>query len=254
MKIRLLGTGYGDCKVKKKCSFDVRHKGGVVVDEKILIDAPEDVIDAAVSLGYPEIFKNISEIFISHSHKGHFSREAVEQLASKRKIRVFASGEVISLLEENKNVECVELFPFVPIELSTYRILPLPASHTVEGSCEVCFNFIISNEKTLFYCLDSAGITPPAFKMLKEERIDTAILECALENKDYSAKSMSHSNFQEAIKTRKILTDAKICREDSKFILSHIPTDRRRSIHEELTQIAKNNGFTVAYDGYFAVL
>lgn len=253
MKIRLLGTGYGDCKVRKKCSFDVRGKGGVVIDEKILIDAPEDIFNVAASLGFSDIFKEITEIFISHSHRGHFSREAIEELAKKRKIRVFASGDVLSLLPENEKIETVELFPFMPIDLSGYRILPLPASHEIENSAEMCFNFIISREKTLFYGLDSAGISLAAWKMLKQEKIDTFILDCALENKDYSSKNMQHGNFAEILKTRKIFVDAKICTEDAKFILSHIPTDRRRSIHEEMTEIAKTHGFTVAYDGYFSI-
>ncbi len=253
MKIRMLGTGYGDCKVKKKCSFDVRYKGGVVVDEKILLDAPSDIFDVTVSLGFPDILKDISEIFISHSHKGHFSPEALTKLSEKRRIRVFASGEVISLIPESDRIETVELLPFIPIALADYRIVPLPSNHTVEESGEVCFNFIVSRDKTLFYALDTGGINLSAWQILKNETVDTFILDCALENREYSKKSLLHGNFKEALKMKSIFTDAKICKDDAKFILTHIPTDRRRSIHEELLEIAKPHGFTVAYDGYFTI-
>lgn len=253
MKIRMLGTGYGDCKVKKKCSFDVRYKGGVVIDEKILLDLPADIFSAVESLGFGDILKGISEIFISHSDRGHFSPEALEKLTEKRRVRVFASGEVLSLIPENPKIEAVELLPFIPIELADYRILPLPANHTAKEGEEVCFNFIISREKTLFYGLDGGGINLSAWKYLKNEHIDTLILDCALENGEYSEKSMNHGNLKEAIRTKSILIDAKICKEDAKFILSHIPTDRRRSIHEELCAAAKPHGFTVAYDGYFTI-
>ncbi len=253
MKIRFLGTGYGECKVKKKCSFDLRRRGGVVIDERIIIDAPADIFDCANALGFSEIFKTVSEVFISHSHSGHFSVEALEKLSSKRKIRVFASGDVLALIPENPKIEVVELLPFMPIELAEYRILPLPANHVVEDSAEVCFNFVISKEKTLFYALDGGGINLASWNLLKQEKIDMMIMDCALENRDYSAKNMQHSNLQDAIRQRSILKDAKVCGDDTKFILCHIPTDRRRSIHEELSEVAKSQGFTVAYDGYFTI-
>ena len=253
MKIRLLGTGYGDCKVKKKCSFDVRYRGGVLVDERILLDAPLDIFESCEALGFSDALKEVSEIFISHSHAGHFSSEALSELSKRRKIRVFASGEVLSLIPESPKIETVELLPFIPIELADYRILPLPANHAVRDSAEICFNFIISRERTLFYALDGAGLNLSSWSFLKNEKIDTAILDCALADGEYSEKSMYHGNLREAIKTKEILINSKICREDAKFILSHIPTDRRREIHEELSREAKKYGFTVAYDGYFAI-
>jgi hypothetical protein len=254
MKIRLLGTGYGICRVKKKCSFDARHKGGIIVDERILIDAPSDVFDASDALGFSDLLKGVSEIFISHSHEGHFSPDALLKMAEKRRVRVFASGEVLSLLPECERIERVELSPFIPIELADYRILPLPANHSVKESSEIVFNFIISRDKTLFYALDGGGISLCAFEYLKKEKIDALILDCAEKDAPYSAKCMQHGNFLEAQKTRAILLDAKIAGSDTKFILSHIPSDRKRAIHEELTALAKPCGFTVAYDGYFLIL
>ena len=253
MKIRLLGTGYGVCKIKKKCSFDVRHRGGVIVDERILIDAPHDIFDATEALGFADLLKNVSEIFISHSHEGHFSPEAILKMAEKRRIRVFADGEVLSQIPESERIETVELSPFVPIELADYRILPLPANHTADDSKEIPFNFIISRDKTLFYALDGAGISLSAWKYLQNEKIDAVILDCALADKDFSKSSMQHGNLLEAARTRAILTDAKITGDETKFVLSHIPSDRKRELHAELSSLAKQNGFTVAYDGYFLI-
>ena len=39
--------------------------------------------------------------------------------------------------------------------------------------------------------------------------------------------------------------------EKTRFILSHIPSPKKRSVHEELSERAREDGFTVAYDGYF---
>ena len=252
MKVRILGSGYGVCKVKKRFSLDSRHRGGVIIDDRILIDAPSDIFEVASELGFSDMFAKVSEIFISHSHEGHFSLEAIETLAGMRRVRVFASGEVLALIPENDNIETVELFPFMPIEISGYTILPLPANHETEGG-EVCLNFLISKEKTLYYGLDGAGINLQVYKLLRGRCVDAFILDCALELKGYTKASMSHGNLLEAARLRDILVDSGICKSDAKFLLSHIPTDRRRSIHDELSEEAKKHGFTVAYDGYFMI-
>ena len=44
MNIRILGTGYGECKIKNRISKDFRKSGGVIIDDRILIDAPADLI------------------------------------------------------------------------------------------------------------------------------------------------------------------------------------------------------------------
>ena len=46
MKIRILGTGYGECKIKKKSSRDFRRKGGVFIDD-VKIDAFDKKISKA---------------------------------------------------------------------------------------------------------------------------------------------------------------------------------------------------------------
>ena len=104
----MLGTGYGECKVKKKTSKDYRKMGGVLIDDSLLIDAPADIFEVAEELGYSDLFDGVESVIISHSHKGHFSRDTIERLAEKKKIRVYASRFVLSSLSDLKNIE---LFP-----------------------------------------------------------------------------------------------------------------------------------------------
>ena len=88
MRIRMLGTGYGECKIKKKSVMDYRCRGGVLVDDKILIDAPADIFTVAEELGFSDLFSDVTSIVISHSHEGHFSVESIMRL-SEKKINVF---------------------------------------------------------------------------------------------------------------------------------------------------------------------
>ena len=88
--------------------------------------------------------------------------------------------------------------------------------------------------------------------MLKEIKLDCVISECALEAKDYSYLNMNHRNIDAVTEMKKIFVSAGILSEGARFLLTHIPTDRKRSIHEELLAIAAERGLTVTYDGYFA--
>ncbi len=248
MKIRMLGTGYGDPKVRKKTLKDFRRRGGVIVDERLLFDAPADIFDVADDLGFSDMFDHVTNIFITHSHAGHFSPEAIERLTRSKKRRVFATDTVLALLPDTENIEKVEILPYISIEIGSYKILPLPANHITENQDEIALNFVITSDKTLFYALDGGFINIGAEKFLREMKIDAIILDCALELKEPSSASLQHNNFDMAVIIRKILSGKD---GDPKLVLSHIPSDRKRSVHEELCAAAEPLSVTVAYDGYF---
>lgn len=248
MKIRMLGTGYGESKIKKRALKDFRGKGGVIIDEKILIDAPADIFDVADELGFSDMFNGICDIIISHSHKGHFSIDSILTLSKHKRVRVFATDSVLSLIPESENIEKIEIFPYITVDLGNYRLLPLAANHETDNPDEICLNFLISSDKTLFYALDGGFINIGAEKFLSETKIDAVILDCALELQDASAALLYHNNLELANVIRKILSKNG---SNAKVVLSHIPSDRKHSIHDELSESAEKFNMTVAYDGYF---
>ncbi len=251
MKIRMLGTGYGECKVKKKSSKDFRRKGGVIIDEKILVDAPCDIFDVAGELGFSDMFDNVYDVIISHSHAGHFSVDAITKLAAQRKINLYATAPVLSQIPDSEKISKTELFPFTPVNIGDYRVLPLPSNHKTDDTQEVCLNFTVSKDKTVFYALDGGLLNFGAWESLSEIKTDAAILDCALETKKISGESMFHNNIDGAKYIKDILRSSCGTNENLKIILTHIPSDRKRSVHEELSEIAKEDSMTVAYDGYF---
>lgn len=254
MKIRMLGTGYGDCKIKKKSSGDFRRKGGVVIDERLLIDAPADIFDAAFDLASTEILTAVRSVLISHSHAGHFSPEAIARLSERKKIKLYASEAVLDMLPELENVEKCPIMPFLPFEAEGCKVIPLPANHSTANPAEDVFNFVISSDKTLLYALDGALINYEAYKILQGIKLDAIIADCALEMSEVNARSMHHGSLRTATLMRDILVGCGICQPNARFVLSHIPTDRKREIHAPLTQEAARVGIFVAYDGYFLSL
>lgn len=251
MKIRMLGTGYGECKIKRKTLKDYRHSGGVLVDEKILIDAPSDIFEVADELGFSDMFDNVSDVIISHSHRGHFSVESIMKLAGKRNVRVYGTGKVLDLIPDSASVEKIKLSTSQPVLIEDYTLYSLPANHSTDIKGEMCLNFVLARDKAFLYTLDGGGVNFNAWKTLSQIKLDAVIADCALELSETSYASTYHNNVQ-AVKTLKdILVSGAISEPTVKFILTHIPSDRKRPIHDELSSIAKSFGMSVAYDGYF---
>ena len=251
MRVRMLGTGYGECKIKKKALKDFRRRGGVLVDEKILLDAPLDIFEVADELGFSDMFDKVSDVIISHSHEGHFSADAITKLAGKNNIRVYGTGKVLDLIPNCSSIEKIKLSTSTPIEIGEYILYSLPANHATDIKGEMCLNFVLSRDKTLLYALDGGGINFSAWKTLSQLKIDAVIADCALELCETSYASTYHNNITALKALRDILVSGNIAEPTVKFVLSHIPSDRKRPIHDELSSLARGFGMYVAYDGYF---
>ena len=251
MTVRMLGTGYGECKTKKKNSKDYRKSGGVLIDDKILIDAPLDIFEVADELGLTDILAKVTDVIISHSHPAHFSAEAIAKLADKGKISIYATRAVLASLTPSSRISMFEIGEFTKFQLSEYEIITIPTNHKTENHDEKCLNFIISGEKSLFYALDGGFINTEAFAVLKSFKLDALIMDTALEISAPTEKNLYHNDVYTLSRIKDIFTSSKITHEATKFILSHIPSPRKREMHEELSPIAKECGLTLAYDGYF---
>ena len=248
----MLGTGYGECKLKKRTSKEYRGRGGVIVDDTLLIDAPADLLSVADELAMSDMLKTVTDIIISHSHEGHFSAEVIDKMAKKRKIRVYGSREVLVQLSDNPNIIKYEIGVFMQFAVGSYYIATLPSNHSTANLSEECFNFLITGDRCLLYALDGGWINGRAWNVLKLVKLDAVICDAALEMEEASEKNLYHNDLGTLARIKSIYEQNGVTNEKTKFILSHIPTDKRREIHEELTPVAAKMGMTVAYDGYFA--
>ena len=247
----MLGTGYGECKNKKKYSKEYRGRGGVLIDEELLIDAPADIFSVATELGFDKMFDTVTDVLISHSHAGHFSPDVVDELAKKKKVRIFASREVLSRLSYNPNIEKYEIGVFTQFNVGKYSVSALPSNHSTDIYTEECFNFLLIGEKNLFYALDGGFINKRAFHILKHVKLDAVILDGALDLENMGEESLYHNDIPTLNKIKCIFESAGISGERTRFIISHVPTDKKREVHTELSPIAAKYGMVLAYDGYF---
>lgn len=252
MNLRFLGTGSLDTvRVRNKFSKDYRRFPTLLIDDRILIDPSADIFEFEESFMLSGLFDTVSDVFITHSHLDHFSITAIEALAAKRKINVYATECIIRELNCIDNVNFTVISPFMLVKIGNYSVIPLPSNHATENHDEIPLNFIIQADKTLFYALDGAFINPDAWRVLKELKIDVAVLDCDLDTQGYTAGCVNHNNLDMAEKIKQILLASSVANESTKFILSHIKSSKKRSIHEELSEAADSLGFRTAYDGYY---
>lgn len=253
INLRFPGTGgLGSARSRKKLSKDYRRFPTLLINEKILIDPSEDIFEFEESFMLSGIFKDARDIFITNSALDHLSICCIEKMAAKAPVRVYATEAVRGEISSIPNVEFIPISPFSLVRVAEFGILPLPANFRTENPGEVALNFLIECEgKTFFYGLDGAWLNPDAFRFLKEAKLDAVILDCALGTRPYSVDCINHNNLAMAAAVKDILLSAGIVSDSTKFILSHLPTGKSGSVHDELCEAVKDTPFKVAYDGYY---
>ena len=193
-----------------------------------------------------------NDVLITSSQLDHLSVCCIEKMAHSRRIRVYGTRAVGQALSEVGNLDFVLLTPLSPIKLGEITVLPLPANLKTDFSDEVALNFLFESEsKTFFYGLDGAWIEPSAWQVLSHLRLDAVILDCAAGIGDYSGQCFNHNNLTMVRAIKTVFDKSGVTDSATKFILSHLPTDKRVNMHDELCEAVKDTQIKIAYDGYF---
>jgi len=253
ISLRFFGTGgLGAARIRNKLSKDYRRFSTLLIDEKIIIDPSEDIFEFVETFMLSGILDNVKDVFITHSHLDSFSLSALEGLARYSKIRVYATKAMQDEISSIRNLEFIEIKPFSLYKIDGYSVLALPANHATDNPDEIPLNFLIEAKgKTVLYGIDGAFLDAAAFRVLKEIKLDVAILDFALGLSDYSSESANHNNLKSVLTVKDILTSSGIANESTKFILSHIPSGKKNPTHDEICEALSELSLTVAYDGYF---
>ena len=253
ISLRFFGTGgLGAARVRNKLSKDYRRFSTLLIDEKILIDPSEDIFEFTETFMLSGILDDVKDVFITHSHLDSFSASAIETLAKRTKIRVYASETLKDEITSITNVEFVQIDPFSLQKIGAFSVLALPANHATDIPREKTLNFLIESQgKSIFYGIDGAFIDADAFRVLREITLDVAVLDFALGLSEYSAESANHNNLSSVCTVRDILLASGVATDDTKFILSHIPSGKKNPTHDEVREAIAELPFTLAYDGYF---
>ena len=184
-ELLFLGTGAADWNIKDRAGF-FRRNSAAMINRNLLIDCGRHIFDFAACDGTPDLYDEISDILITHSHGDHFCRESVLRLAEKQKIRIGCSAAVRETIGEHDNITYVPLTFYEEADMGEYRVMPLRANHMMMDVKDCAAHYIIKtpDDKTLFYGLDGAWFLSPSWAMMKRHRFDAMVFDCTVGDMD----------------------------------------------------------------------
>ena len=97
---------------------------------------------------------------------------------------------------------------------------------------------------------NGALVTPNTSMVLEGIHLDGAVIGCAY-GLNPPHISMQDNNFTMALLLTDMLKSSGIMNGGAKVMITNIPTDKKKTIHESLCEAVQDSGVTVAYDGYF---
>lgn len=255
MNLRFLGSGVSAPSAKKKNTKEYRRRTSLLVDERLLINPTVDIFDFESTYALDGLYSRVEAILITDT--ASLDIEATKRLTKERSIPVYASAFVHNLLCEVKNALKGFLTLFSLATIGSYQILPLPLAKKTEHARECPYGFYIHRDKNIFYATPGGMLRYDAWqlisKLARDEgmRLDAAVLDCSRADKPFDAEDFEGLSLEGAALTKRILESSGVARAHCRYILSRIPIDKKRKLHEELVPLAEESGLTLSYDGYF---
>lgn len=275
MKLRYLGTAaaegwpamFCDClscqRARELGGKNLRTRAQAVIDERLLIDFGPDTYLHVVKDGLR--LHEIRHCIITHSHSDHFYAtdlimKARPYASSGRKMPliVYGSKRIEELYIRMREVdddcenldECViiqEINAFRPIKILDYTVTPLLATH---NPSETCFIFMIEdkNGNTLLYGNDTAWFPEETWNYLRGKKLDIVSLDCT---RGILEDCATHLSYEGDVRTKERLEMIGCIHEKTVCILTHFSHNCGYGLtHGEMEEMAKDDNFLVAYDGF----
>ena len=88
MELLFLGTGAADWSPKHKGGKLYRRLSSALVNDDLLIDPGPCIYDLAEEIGRPDLFKNVRNVILTHSHSDHFNAETLLRVTRESNHRV----------------------------------------------------------------------------------------------------------------------------------------------------------------------
>lgn len=252
MKIRFLGSGDGKpCSVKRRLIKDFRRPDCILIDDKVLINPGDEALSFADEFGFSSLFSEITDVIFTKNAPVGLSDSTLEKLSAGKNINIYAQKSFFQSISLPGNFSAEAIRPFVGFRAGHIDVTPLLAN--CEGGLGLAL--AIFSDRAVFYQPSGAGIIAESHSLIKNIRFDAAIFDCAMADFPLSAGHFSHNGIDSAVTIKAILIGDGLLGERSRFILTSLPTDKKRAdMHGELASLAAEAGMTAAYDGYFITL
>jgi phosphoribosyl 1,2-cyclic phosphate phosphodiesterase len=241
---------------------DIRGRSGMMVDGRLMIDFPPDILTYAVRFGFD--LAKVKHLFVTHSHSDHFAPADLVLRMPKcyctitdgePVLYVYGNREVIRLTEEALRREYrtdrvdflrTELLePYRTVQAGDYEVTPLPAAHKPD---EQAFFYLVRKGQTCFLYAHDTGIFPSGvFDYLRRTGtvLDMVSLDCTF---CVEKEGTAHMGFPDLAEILGVLRKSGVMTEKTLCIANHFSHNGGMT-HSQLEEEARKCGLSVAYDG-----
>ena len=251
MRLRFLGTGYGPCKIKKSISKEYRRPTSLLIDDALLIDPTEAIFEFEEAFGFDKLYRTVTAVILTHYPRESTVENALITLADQNPITVYATEGAIRALPMHERITYVPILPYSLYEIAGYQLMPLRAASEPCATDEPTLSLALCRDRAIYFGVPGGAVSYESFAYLKELRLDAVVLDLALLDAPPSGAVYEHMSLSEVQRLTDILSTTGTLSERARILLSNLPTDRKRKIHEEMTERVRGTRMTVTYDGFF---
>ena len=258
MKVTFLGTGAADWDIRAYRDGEFfRRNSSILINDDLLVDPNSHIFHFAEKNGTPDLFKNVKNIIVTHSHGDHFTPETVEKLCVGKDCRIWADPackrKLIRVLGEKtaEKISFVETARNRDYEIGGYKVTSLRSNHATEDPDEDTRLYLIEeNGRILYYGCDSAWIPTVSWNVIREKPVNAMVLELTCgETATYDWRIFEHNTPEMLDIMLTMFKKYNLFAPDVKYYVSHLARTLHTD-HEGLVEYLKPRGVTPAYDGF----
>ncbi len=257
MELLFLGTGAADWSPKCKSADKLyRRVSSALVNDDLLIDPGPSIYEFAEDCGKPDLYKNVKNVILTHSHRDHFNAGTLTRLTkeSNFELHFWAQPAAYEKLkaeanEGNKLPVFHPLTPMVSETMGNYEVFPCFANHGDLPEGEIPLNYIVKQgDRSFFYGSDSGWLMYETYKKIKQAKPNAMIFECTTGYAPGDERIFGHTSIAMIGIMMESITAQKATADDCKYYTTHMARTLHTT-HEDTTSRLAPFGVTPAYDG-----
>lgn len=257
MKLLCLGTGAADWNPEKRTpGCEWRHFCSTLVGQTLLIDPGPHIFESAAELGLPDLFEEVSDIIVTHSHGDHFSVANAVKLCAGHKRVLWGSFACMQKIrarfpEEAESIDFHEVQKFDRFRAGGYEIFTLPSNHSTDVPDEITFNYILSDgEKNVFYALDGAWLLRESWNAFRKTIVlDAMILDATVGDKKGDLRIFEHNTLPMVELMCETFRSLGVLRKDTGKVYANHMAKNLHTDHKTLVARLAPSGIIPCYDG-----
>ncbi|MGN0801604.1 MAG: MBL fold metallo-hydrolase, partial [Candidatus Faecivicinus sp.] len=272
MKIKYYGTAAAEgwpalfcacpsCReAKRRGGKNIRTRSQASIDGTLLIDFPPDTYMHMLYGGLE--LPRYKSCIVTHAHEDHLypydigtrAHGYADELEAEI-LTFYGSDSVIEWIEalpdwakDRERIAWNEVREYVPFEVEGYTVTPMLAAHGQWQSPPLkCFIYMIEKDgERLLYGNDTGCFPESTWKFIRGKRFDLISLDCTmLEHRE----GRNHMGIEDVVEVQKRLIEMGCADGATQWVINHF-SHNGHILHEELEEIMRPHGFSVAYDGF----